>query len=76
LIIALRVAGGDASVLPPAFLSMATEDTQQSPGEIGGKAVTLVTGESGSGALYASGEVLWIIMATDPILTEIISALP
>ena len=74
----LRVPGVDAAGLIAPVLGLASpeEQIQQVPGTIAGKAVTAVTDSSGVQQFYVAGDTLWIIRATDPALTEILTALP
>ena len=77
-ITALRVPGVDAAALIGPILGMAPaeEQIQQQPGTVGGKAVTVVTDSTGVQQFHAAGDILWIVRAVDPALTEILTALP
>jgi hypothetical protein len=77
-ITALRVPGVDAATLIGPVLGMAPpeEQIQQVPGVVAGKDVTVVTDSTGVQQLYPAGDILWIVRAVDPALTEIVTALP
>lgn len=77
-ITALRVPGVAAATLIGPVLGMAPaeEQIQQVPGVVAGKDVTVVTDSTGVQQLYAAGDILWIVRAVDPALTEILTALP
>jgi hypothetical protein len=77
-ILAFRVKGADVAAFADAFLTMVLQgqDAQVAPGEVAGKAVTLLTTSSGTGVAYAHGDVLWLVQATEPALTEIVGKLP
>ncbi len=46
------------------------------PGRIAAKDVLVVTDRTGDQQFYAQGDILWIIRAAEPALTEILTALP
>ncbi len=77
-ITALRLAGADASALVEGVLGMASPDdnVSQAPGRIAGKAVIAVTDRTGLQQFYAQGDILWIIRAAEPALTEVLTTLP
>jgi len=76
---ALRVKGADMSqlgpVLLPIFLGSMSEPVQSSA-QIGGKTVTVITSGENSIYAYPKNDVLWLVFATDPDLTEIFTNLP
>lgn len=83
-ITAIQVAGGDMGSIADAFLQVFNGDTppaEQTPGQVGGKDVTVVrpTAESTDDELqyvYPHGDVLWVVAATEPALSEVFSKLP
>jgi hypothetical protein len=77
-ITAMRAPGGDARALVDGVLGMAAPGDQvsQAPGRIAGKEVIVVTDRNGPQQFYPQGDILWIIRATEPALTEILTALP
>jgi hypothetical protein len=79
-ILAFRIRGGDAAALAPILVPIIAQDQefQQAASEVAGKAVIVFTSEDGSDTayVYTSGEVVWIVTATEPALTEIFTALP
>jgi hypothetical protein len=73
---AYKVSGADGSALLPLIVgSMAGPDVELTPAEVGGKDVTLVGADSPFYA-YPAGEVLWLVQAEEPGLSEILAALP
>jgi hypothetical protein len=77
-IFAVRVAGGDASAIATLLLESISEaeglDTV--PGQVGGKDVLIASDGTTTQHVYAQGEVVWVVSAEEPALTEILSALP
>ena len=73
---ALRVRGGDARALEPFMIQLVAQGAGQSQGEIAGKPVTVIASSGGSQYVYTSGEILWLVRAAEPALSEIIAALP
>jgi hypothetical protein len=73
---AFRVAGADAAALLPAVIAIQDASGTQTPGEIAGKSVVIVDGAEGRTYAYARDDVIWLVKAEDPGLTEIFSALP
>jgi hypothetical protein len=73
---AIRVAGADAAAVLP-VLMQATEgaDVEMTPAQVAGKDVTLIASDTPYYA-YPAGEVVWLIQAEEPGLTEILTALP
>ena len=72
-ILAFKVAGGDPSAFGNLLLeSFGTEvtTTDQEPGQVAGKDVTIVTAGGQTSYIYSSGEVLWLVGAEEPQLTE------
>lgn len=84
MIIALQVDGADMSAMADAFLSVLNDGeapAEQTVTQIGGKDVTMVrpTADSTDDELqyaYPSGDVLWVVSATEPALSEVFSKLP
>jgi hypothetical protein len=77
-IFAIRVKGGDAIALLEPLAAQQAElmDAEMSTSEVAGKPVTVLAGASGTQYVYANGEVLWLVFATEPALSEIMAALP
>jgi hypothetical protein len=75
---AIRVAGADASALIPTVVSMQSggEGATPTPGEVAGKSVLTVEGALGTQYYYAKDDVIWVVQAQEPMLTEIFAALP
>ena len=73
---AIRVKGGDASALAPILVEQVAQGAVPSEGEVAGKPVTVLTTSAGTQYIYASGEVVWLVAASEPALSEIIAALP
>lgn len=73
---ALRVKGGDARALEPFMVQLVAQGAEQSQGEVAGKPVTVIASSGGSQYIYTSGEVVWLVKAAEPALSEIIAALP
>jgi hypothetical protein len=73
---ALRVKGGDAQALEPFMVQLVAQGAAQSRDEIAGKPVTVIASPGGSQYVYTSGEILWLVQAVEPALSEIIAALP
>jgi hypothetical protein len=83
---ALQVHGADVSTILEAFVAVINGDDspmEQTQVEIAGKQVTAVRpAESEPGDdvdtqhVYASGDVLWVVTATEPDLTEVFQKLP
>jgi hypothetical protein len=77
-ILAIRVAGGDAKALTSLVIGMMSGlvTFEEAPGEVAGKAVTVLTNGSQSLYMYGIGDVTWLVFAQEPALTEIFNALP
>jgi len=82
---AFRLKGADANAMLTALLPIfanSVESAQTSQVQVAGKTVTLVSNGSASASgqpasyLYPKNDVVWIVSATDPTLTEIIQNLP
>ncbi len=75
-IVAYRVAGADAtSFLPLVIEAMSDAEPVLTPATVGGKDVSRLDGDT-TFHVYPAGEVLWLVTADEPILTEILTALP
>jgi hypothetical protein len=74
-ILAYRIVDGDASALLPLLVGVMAEDAALSDAQVGGKAVTLIGADTPFYA-YPSGEVLWLVQAGEPALTQILEGLP
>jgi hypothetical protein len=71
------VKGGDASALAPVLIELVAQGGEQSEGVVAGKPVSIVTTPDGTTTYaFASGEILWLVEAQEPALSEIIAALP
>jgi hypothetical protein len=84
MITAIQVAGGDMGSIADAFVQVFNGDTppaEQTPAQVSGKDVTVIrpTAESTDDQLqyvYPHGDVLWVVAATEPALSEVFSKLP
>jgi hypothetical protein len=75
-IYALRVKGADASALRDPFLAMSGAAGAPTPAQVAGKDVMVATISDQTQHVYAKGDVLWLVGAQEPILTEIFQKLP
>ena len=75
-IYAIRVAGVDAAKYAPLLLASMGAGGQQAPGQVAGKDVTVVTTDSSSQYFYPRNDVIWVVGAIEPALSEIFAALP
>jgi hypothetical protein len=77
-ITAVRVTGADASALVGPVIAMAPPEdvVEQAPGQVAGKPVTVATDQTGVQQFYATQDILWIVRAAEPALTEIFTLLP
>ena len=82
-IVALQVAGSDASALLEQALPLVLDDlieAELSDVEVGGKAAVAVTDAVIEGDLprfaYASGDTVWFVDAQEPQLSQVFAALP
>jgi hypothetical protein len=75
-IYAIRIAGGDATKYLPILLASTEADAQQAPGQVAGKNVTVLTTSSGAQHVYPRNDVIWVVTAQEPALSEIFTALP
>jgi hypothetical protein len=76
---AIRVRGGEiapfvADLLP--LLTSSTEVPQQTEGQVAGKNVTILTSGESTAYAYPKNDVLWVVNAQEPLLTEIFQKLP
>jgi hypothetical protein len=84
VITAFRVRGADMTAMADAFVAVLNGEeppAEQTPAQVGGKAVTVLrpTTDSADDELqyiYPKGEVLWVVGATEPALSEVFSKLP
>jgi hypothetical protein len=79
----VQVDGADVSQLIGGFGAFIMEDdgVQQQPANVGGKTVVVLTPGPDGPSLdpihaYASGDLLWLVSATEPLLSEILTKLP
>jgi cyclophilin family peptidyl-prolyl cis-trans isomerase len=81
-VVAIRVKGADAASFLTRLGALITgyADLQATPGQVGGKQLSVLTDgpDNGQGRSYGygNGEVLWLIQADDPLLEELLAALP
>jgi hypothetical protein len=76
IIYAIKVEGVDAARYAPLLIATLEDDTEQAPGQVSGKDVTVLTSPSGSQYLYPHNDVIWVVSAPEPGLSEIFTALP
>ena len=78
VISAFRIAGADAAALLQPLLDTEAQSQAmtQTPGEVGGKSVVIGKGDAGTQYFYAKDDVIWVVMAEEPALTEVLAALP
>lgn len=75
-IMAYRVAGADAATFLPLIVeAMGGAGAVMTPVTIGGKQVSRVDGGTPY-HVYPAGDVVWLVQADEPVLTEILTALP
>ena len=79
-ILAFRIKGGDATPFLDAALALFASgqaDPRSSKAQVAGRDVTVSQdGDAGPKSyIFASGEVLWLVTAEDPALSEIIGAI-
>ena len=78
-LIAYRIAGEDAAAFLPVFVDafkMGNPDGTTSVEQIAGKDVTVATAGGQTFIYHASGDTVWTVIATEPDLSEILTALP
>jgi hypothetical protein len=76
---AFRIAGADAAALLPTVLALQAggDGVTQTPGRVGAKDVVVVEGVgAGTQYYYTKDDVVWVVQAQEPALTEIFDALP
>lgn len=81
---AVRVRGLDIDAFVDDLLPLLVtglDDPQRTPGQVAGRDVTIVTdGPDGPDAsrqyVYPKGEILWVVVAEEPALTELFDQLP
>lgn len=84
MITAIQVQGADISAMADALVQAFNEDeppAEQTPAQVSGKDVTVLrpTAESTDDELqyvYPKGDVLWVVAAQEPALSEVFSKLP
>ena len=84
MVSALRVRGADMGAFADTFISVFNDGqppAEQTPAQISGKDVTVIrpTAESTDDDLqyaYPKGDVLWLVSAVEPALSEVFSKLP
>lgn len=75
-IIALRVQGANASALRDPFLAIGGMEGAATPIQIGGKDVLAATIEGQPQHVYTKDDVIWVVYAEEPLLTEVFQKLP
>ncbi len=78
-ITALQEDGADMAALKPEILPTLFQDQEFAEGEavqLGGKDVTSATMDGEASYLYPHGDILWLVVAEEPALTEIFQKLP
>jgi hypothetical protein len=75
-IIALRVKGADANALRDPFLAMSGLEGAATPIQVGGKDALVATIDGQTQHVYAKDDVIWIVYAEEPLLTEVFQKLP
>jgi hypothetical protein len=78
-ITALQVDGADMAALKPQILPALFEGQEFVEGatvQLGGKDVISATADDAANYLYPHGDVLWLVVADEPALTEIFQKLP
>jgi hypothetical protein len=76
LISALRIDGADAAALRDPFLAMSGVEGTPTPAQVGGKDVLIATISGQTQHVYAKDDVLWLVVAEEPTLTEVFQKLP
>lgn len=76
-ITALRVRGADVSAFVGPFLAMSGANGSPTPAQVAGKDVTVVSLSNGTTPhVYPKDDVIWLVSAEEPILTEVFQKLP
>ncbi len=75
-ITAIRVKGADAGALRDPFLSMNDSVGAPTPAQVAGKDMVVATVNGQAQHVYPKGDVVWLVAAQEPILTEIFQKLP
>jgi hypothetical protein len=77
-ITAIRFPGADASTFMELLLPTMLSDSggEQGSAQVAGKDVTTVTSPTSTSYVYPQGDVIWVVVASDPQLTRIFEALP
>ena len=73
---ALRVKGADAAALLDPFLAMSGAVSAPEHVQVAGKEVLRATTETQTQHVYAKNDVIWVVVAEEPILTEAFQKLP
>lgn len=76
LISALRIRGADAAALRDPFMAMSGLDGTPTTAQVGGKEVLVASVGGQTQHVYAHDDVLWLVAAEEPILTEVLQKLP
>jgi hypothetical protein len=77
-ITAIRFPGANAMDFLDIMISSttATQGGEPSPAQVAGKDVTKITSESQTSYVYPQGDVIWLVVAEEPLLSQIFEALP
>jgi hypothetical protein len=79
-ITAIRVRGADINPLVEQLIALVTSTTvgaaQVTPSQVGGRNVSVVTVDDETQYAYPSNDVLWLVEAEEPALTEVFQKLP
>jgi hypothetical protein len=75
-IYAFRIAGADATKYSSLLLAAMDPESRSAPGQVAGKDVTVVTADAGTQYVYPRNDVIWVVTAAEPALSEVFAALP
>ena len=77
---ALRITGADARALEDSVLQAINQESVMpaiTQGQVAGRDVRILTPAEGPVSyVYTSGDVIWLVQAEEPVLSEVIGALP
>jgi hypothetical protein len=75
-IFGIRIQGADAGAIRDPFLALSEIAGTLTPGQVAGKDVGVVAADGQSQYIYTKDDVIWLVSAEEPILTEIFQKLP
>jgi hypothetical protein len=75
-IFAVRIKGADAAAMRDQFLGMSGIGDAPTPGQVAGKDVGVMGTGDQMQYVYTKDDVIWLVAAQEPILTEIFQKLP